>query len=311
MTTFKSLVLFLLFIVSTSCTDSNSENTDPSNQKPTNPPANEYSAIFGGGPFYSGGDEVINDLKSSGFSTVILWTIHVGKDGSMNFNDQKIIDANGEYIGDPAWTTRLSSLLETPTSVDRIEIGVGAWGAQSWGNIKNTIAAEGSGKETKLYKSFQKLMEITGATAINYDDEVTYDVESTVKFSLMLADMGYKISLCPFDQTNYWKSVYSQVEAQKPGVIDRVYLQCYAGGYSNKPAIWNQHFGDLKVSMGLWCRNGNNCVNGDSPSEIESKIETDAENISGGFIWLYDDIQKCAAYGTSSSYARAINKALQ
>ncbi len=311
MTILKYQIIFLLFILSISCSDSNSENPDSSNQNPTSPPANEYSAIFGGGPFYSGGDEVIDDLKLSGFSTVILWTIHVGEDGSMNFNDQKIINANGEYIGDPEWSNRLVSLLETPTSVDRIEVGVGAWGAQSWENIKNRIENEGTGKETKLYKSFLKLMEITGATAINFDDEVTYDVASTVQFSLMLADMGYKIGLCPFDQINYWKLVYEQVNAQKPETIDRVYLQCYAGGYSNKPVNWNRHFENLKVSMGLWCRNGNNCMNGDSPKGIQSKIENDAENISGGFLWLYDDIQKCAAYGSSSSYARAINEGLK
>ena len=35
------------------------------------------SAFFGGVPFYSGGAAVMNDLRASGFTTVILWTIHV------------------------------------------------------------------------------------------------------------------------------------------------------------------------------------------------------------------------------------------
>ncbi|RUT73472.1 lysyl endopeptidase [Ancylomarina longa] len=311
MTILKKLIFVMMLSFLFGCNNGESGNTNPSDEKPTTPLKDKYSAIFGGGPFYSGGMEVIDDLKNSGFTTVILWTIHIGEDGSMNFNDKTIIDAQGNYIGDVEWETRLSALLQSPTSVDRIEIGVGAWGAKSWDNIKTLIAKEGTGEQTKLYKAFQLLMEITGATAINFDDEVTYDVASTVQFSLMLADMGYKISLCPFNEADYWKAVYNQVESAQAGTIDRVYLQCYGGGYANKTYQWNALFGDLKVSKGLWCRNGSNCNNGNSPSDIETNLTKEANNISGGFIWLYDDIQKCAAYGNTASYAKAISKGLQ
>ncbi|MPQ46109.1 lysyl endopeptidase [Marinifilum sp. N1E240] len=313
MTILKKLsYLFIFFTLSAcnACSDSNNDS-DNSSKNSSEVPAGKYSAVFGGGPFYSGGMEVMEDLKSSGFSTVIIWTIHIGADASMNFNDTPIINAEGEYIGDPEWKTRLATLTTEPTSVDRIELGVGAWGAQSWENIKNLIATEGIGPDTKLYKAFQKLQDITGASAINYDDEVTFDVPSTVEFSLMLADMGYKVALCPFNEDEYWKAVYEQVEAKQAGTVDRVYLQCYAGGWKNKPSQWNQYFGDLKVSYGLWCRNGENCSNGDKPAIIQEKISNEKENIDGGFIWLYDDIQKCAAYGKSSSYAKAINDGLE
>lgn len=35
------------------------------------------SAIYGGGPFYSDGQAVMNTLRASGFTTVVLWSIHV------------------------------------------------------------------------------------------------------------------------------------------------------------------------------------------------------------------------------------------
>lgn len=308
MNSIKTLGLSLLLILFLSSCDKKSNNE----VKITNQaPENVYSAIFGGGPFYSGGNEVIDDLRNSGFNTVILWTIHIDEDGSMNLNDQSIIDKNGNYIGDPEWKNRLIRLQEEPSSVERIEIGVGAWGAKSWENIKNLIASEGTGSDTKLYKAFQLLQEITGAAAVNYDDEVTFDVESTVQFSLMLDNLGYKIGLCPYNEVAYWKSVYEQVEAKKPGAIDRVYLQCYAGGNKNLPSQWNQYFGDIKVSYGLWSKNGGDCKQGDNPDEIKKKIASQKENISGGFIWLYDDIQKCQAYGSTSSYAKAINEGLK
>jgi len=307
----NKLAIAILISLLCACSKSESDTNNSSNNKSINLRENKYSAIFGGGPFYSGGMKVINDLKQSGFTTVILWTIHIGDDGSMNFNDKTVIDSQGNYIGDVEWKNRLSALLQSPTSVNRIEIGVGAWGAKSWDIIKTLVAKEGTGEQTKLYKAFQLLMEITGATAINFDDEVTYDVKSTVQFSLMLADMGYKISLCPFNEADYWKAVYNQVESAQAGTIDRVYLQCYGGGYANKTYQWNALFGDLKVSKGLWCRNGDNCNNGNSPSTIKSNLGKEVNNISGGFIWLYDDIQKCAAFGNTASYADAIAKGLQ
>ncbi len=127
----------------------------------------------------------------------------------------------------------------------------------------------------------------------------------------MLADIGLKVSLCPYTNTSYWKSVYEEVEAQKPGLIDRVYLQCYAGGASNSPSQWNDYFGDVNVSMGLWCKNGNNCSSGDSPEQIQTKIQDEKGNIDGGFIWLYDDIKSCSEHGKTQSYATAINQALE
>ncbi|WP_421918487.1 hypothetical protein [Marinifilum sp.] len=312
MSILKKLLYILIFVGTVSCNscDKSDGTANKKDEAISNAPDGKYSAIFGGGPFYSGGMEVINDLKSSGFSTVIVWTIHINEDGSMKYNDTPIINADGDYIGDPEWKSRLEQLTVAPTSVDRIELGIGAWEAKSWQVIKDLIATEGTGPETKLYKAIQKLIDITGATAINYDDEVTYDVASTVDFTLMLADMGLKVGLCPYTKTEYWKSVYEQVEAKKPGTIDRVYLQCYAGGALNKPEEWNQHFGNLKVSYGLWCRNGENCQNGDNPVAIGKKISKEKANIDGGFIWLYDDIQKCKAFGKSSSYAKAINENL-
>src|SRR5690348_15376509 len=75
------------------------------------------SAIYGGGPFYSGGQAVMDTLRSSGFTTVVLWAIHVRADtGDLWLNDIRII-SGGQYVGDPAWPARLATLKQAPTSV--------------------------------------------------------------------------------------------------------------------------------------------------------------------------------------------------
>jgi len=272
----------------------------------------QTSAVYGGGSFYSGGQSVMNDLRSSGFNTVILWTIHVSNQGNMNFNDIPVIDTNGNYIGDPNWSTRIASLKQAPTSVNRVELGIASAGATDFENIETLINTNGTGSNTALYKAFQNLKTVTKADAVNFDDESNYDVDTMVKFAVMLADIGYKVTLVPYTRKSFWATVYNQVEAQRPGTIDKVYLQVYAGGSGNNPASWNGSFGNLKVIPGLWSVNGAGCNRGDTPSQVETRMRGWKNDISGGFMWLYDDIEKCTAPGRrTADYANAINIALE
>src|SRR5688572_21053014 len=88
------------------------------------PSADARSAVFGGGPFYSGGTATMNTLRSSGYTTVVLWTIHVHSNGDLVFNDQRVV-SNGAYVGSSAWPSQLATLKQAPTSVNRIEVSVG------------------------------------------------------------------------------------------------------------------------------------------------------------------------------------------
>ena len=60
------------------------------------------STIFGGGPFYSGGTAAMNVLRASGYTTVMLWCIHVdATSGNLIYNDQLVV-SNGLYVGTAA-----------------------------------------------------------------------------------------------------------------------------------------------------------------------------------------------------------------
>jgi len=271
----------------------------------------QTSAVYGGGGFYSGGQAVMDDLRQSGFNTVILWTIHVSDQGNMNFNDIPVIDTNGNYIGDPDWTNRIATLKQNPTSVTRVELGIASAGATDFENIELLINQNGTGPNTVLYKAFENLKAVTAADAVNFDDESNYDVSTTVQFAVMLADIGFKVTLVPYTRISFWREVYNRVEAQRPGTIDKVYLQVYAGGAGNNPADWNGSFGNLKVIPGLWSKHGSNCNLGSSPAQVQSRMSRWKPVVSGGFMWLYDDIEACSAPGQrTSDYASAINNAL-
>ncbi|HWH70762.1 MAG TPA: hypothetical protein VNT26_15335, partial [Candidatus Sulfotelmatobacter sp.] len=272
-------------------------------------PVGAASAIFGGGPFYSGGTAVMNTLRSSGFTTVVLWCIHVdASTGNLILNDQLVV-ANGVYVGNSSWPSQLASLKTPPTSVNRIEVSVGSWGVNDFQSVQTLMNNYGTNTTSILYRNFQALKAATGATAVDFDDEMLYDVATTVKFGRMLSSIGYKVTLCPYTNPTFWQSVFNQLGS---GIVDAVYLQCYAGGAGNNPSSWNGYFGNLKVSPGLWCSHDTGCASGDNPAAVGAKMVAwkSAANIPGGFMWLYDDMQSCSSQGAPADYAAAINQAV-
>jgi hypothetical protein len=273
---------------------------------PATAAASGRSAIYGGGPFYTGGQSVMDTLRASGFTTVVLWAIHVRADtGDLWLNDDRII-SGGQYVGDSGWPARVATLKQAPTSVNRIEVSVGSAGPNDWGAIATLINRDGTGANTVLYRNFQVLRSITGADAINDDDEQQYDLTTSTAFANMVIGQGYKFTFVPYTNTSFWRSLKTNLGAN----VDRVYLQDYAGGAGNNPATWAQQLG-MPVDPGLWSRHGSGCTSGDTPASVESQMRgwVASAGIQGGFLWLYDDMQACSAQGTPAQYAAAVNNA--
>ncbi len=267
--------------------------------------AQKVSAVYGGGPFYYSANQTVAELRKSGFTTAIVWTIHIAQNGNFNFNMEFPIVENGTYIGDrkyPNFPKNMALLKTPPTSVTRIEVGLDAWEGQTFKNIERLINAQGTGPNSILYKNFKALKEkVPAIDALNFDDESNYDVASTVKFAVMVADLGFKVALCPYTRSSFWRSVAQQTNQQRPGAVDAIFLQCYAGGASNNPASSSWKFGNLPVYPGLWSKDF-------SPSRVQSKMRgwKNSAGCKGGFMWLYDEFQQTSK---TKQYANAINTA--
>ena len=262
------------------------------------------SGVYGGGPIYKNAGVTIPELKASGFTTVVVWTCHIENNGDFGFNGEFPLVQNGTYVGANThadFVANMASLKTAPTSVNRIEIGLSAAGSGTFANIKSLIAAQGTGTTSTLYKNFKALkLAVPSIDAINFDDESTYDVASSVQFAVMLADIGFKVTLCPYTSSSYWTSVASQTNTQRPGTVDAIFLQCYDGGSGNSPCSWN--FGGIPIYPGLWDTY-------DTPSSVQTKMTNwkNSCSITGGFMWLYDDFVN---NGKAAQYANAINTAL-
>ena len=261
------------------------------------------SGIYGGGPVYKNRSYSISELKGSGYTCVVVWTIHIDASGNLNFNAEFPLVQNGSYIGAstyPNFASDIASLKTAPTTINRVEFCLSAWGSSTFANIRSLINAQGTGATSILYRNFQAIRNaFPTVDAIGFDDESTYDVSSATAFAVMLGGLGFKVSLVPYTAASFWTSVATNTNNQRPGTVDRIDLQCYAGGAGNNPCNWN--FGNIPLYAGLWDTEK-------TTSQVQSQLTTWKNNcnIKGGFMWLYDDFDNTTG---TEAYAAAINNA--
>ncbi len=264
------------------------------------------SAIFGGGPFVEGKQSVLDDVTSSGFNTIMIWSVHIHGDGTLYLNNTKAVD-NGELVIGQASVEFWSKLKGEGSSIERIELSVGAGGCTDFEEIKKYVEKEGTGEESVLYKNMHTLIEATGADAVNFDDESCYDLNSAAAFGKMCAEMGMKITFCPYVNIDFWSKLAKELGED----ADRVYLQCYSGGQLNDNQyktwwrVWALSTG-MRIIPGYWCGTGaGRCM----ASTVKSKLSRETDYTTGGFMWLYDDMMKMKSPNSTKDYAAAINEA--
>lgn len=301
------------------------------------------TAIYGGGPFYPiAPDRSSTDLpatiallKASGFTTVVEWGLQLNSDktgshvGDLQLNFPIVSD--GVYIGDPDWPDMLAGLKTGTTSVDRLIFSVLGYEGGTFPTIQWLIETQGTTPDSILYRNFAALKQaIPAIDGIDFDDETLFDPDTTVKFAVMLGEIGYSITFCPFGDSGFWAGCLAAIEAQAPGLVTGFNLQCYAGGTGQQPASWAKAIAAATgwplsraaalVNPGLWCRNEEpGAEPGRCPSGIADQFAAwQPSGIQGGFIWLYDHLEKSVDSGlcgseamTAAAYASAIRRGLQ
>ena len=237
---------------------------------------------------------------------MVVWNIFVQSDGDLNFNGEFPIVSGASYTGAstyPAFAGNMTALKQAPTSVQRITFSIGSSVVGVFQDIRDLINAQGTGPNSILYKNFEALKaSIPAIDAIDLDDENCYDSTTMESFCVMLGNLGYKVMLDPYTYSSFWTEVASQVNRERPGIIDGVHLQCYAGGEGNSPCSdWD--FGTVPVYAGVWDADL-------TPTEVQSQMASWRKTcgLNGGWMWLYDDF-----YGTAKTaqYGAAIFNALK
>ncbi|KAF2018195.1 hypothetical protein BU24DRAFT_421205 [Aaosphaeria arxii CBS 175.79] len=235
-------------------------------------------------------------LKTSGFNSVIMFGVGILGDGGIMYysntpgSSDVLVASGGAYVGGDALAAKVRSLKEGDTGINRIEISMNSQ------HVRDLMSKPGPGVDTPLYRNFAALKKAWSLDAVNNDDESLYDVASTVTFAKMLGNAGYKYTIAPYTNTNFWRSVTTQLNQglKEPDLLmDRVYLQCYDGGANNNPASWQSTLG-LKVVPLIWVTNDSKPVYGTTAAQARTKFTNwnKAGALAGGGYWNDYDIEK-------------------
>src|SRR5450755_1123852 len=150
-----------------------------------------YSGIFGGGPFYKTAAN-IPEIEYSGFTEAIVWSVEFKTNGDLNLNGEFPLTSVGAYIGDQTHADFAGnmSLLKRGT-VKRVTLSIGSSNVGDWQDITSLVKSQGTGASSILYKDFQSLKAaIPALDAVDFDDENSFDLNTTVKFGVMLGNLS-------------------------------------------------------------------------------------------------------------------------
>jgi hypothetical protein len=264
-----------------------------------------YVGILGGGPVYKHIPKNITELATAGFNELIVWSVEVNSTGDLNLNGEFPLTSAGVYVGDqtyPDFPADLATIKQG--KVTRITLSVGSSNVGDWEDIKSLVDAQGTGKNSILYKDFAALKAALPVDAIDFDDENSYDSASTIKFAVMLGKLGYKVTMNPYTNASYWTSVVSAINDQRADTVDGVHLQTFAGGEGNSPCSgWD--FGSVPVFPGI--SDQSSAPPKLTPAQTKTQMQTWHKKcgIIGGWVWIFDQI---AGSNQVKQYATAINK---
>jgi hypothetical protein len=189
-----------------------------------------------------GGQPAVDDLKASGYSTVLVWSVHVDAYGSLYLNDTLFVFRGAYKETQPMdLPARLAQLR---TAGVEVLFSVGAGETSDFTNIGKLLHGGVPGPGNPLYDNFNALRcAMLGAggdiDGIDLDNEDNVDPSVMVNFGRMLHDIGYPhVTLCPYDDLPVWTDTLTQLN-KSPGVgfVNAVHLQCYSGGSGNAKKV--------------------------------------------------------------------------
>lgn len=287
-------------------------------------------------------DTQLKATAGSGFTTVLLWSLHVNTAnpakkvalGDFTWNDTLLVSSQtGKPVFDPTGSFtklagRLTTLLAKGT-VKKIFFSIGAGGTSDFTTIQQLYSTP-QGQAT-LQNNFAALLKaLPTATGFDFDVEDCFDVPSTAWLTGMLSSkLQMAVTYCPYGDLQYfWEPCLESVnQALKKQPVAWLNLQCYSGGTGQDPVTWaasikqNQKKNGVTnpgtfMVPGYAANNQAGDGPGICPNDFTTTLTPYKGKVGGAFVWnsqhIFDDPSPCnGKTATIQDYAAAINKALQ
>lgn len=200
--------------------------------------------IYAGGAIAFGGQPAINDLLAAGYSTVIVWSIHVDTNGDLILNDTKIVSGGVYKETGPIAMNLPPRLAQLRKAGVEIIFSVGAGGTHDFTNIGNLLGGKPGGPGNIVYENFKALKQAMNNAggdidAVDFDNEDNFDAGVMINFGLTLANANYAhVTFCPWDNQSVWYDTMSGlVKAKGNTFVNAIHLQVYSGGSINYNSV--------------------------------------------------------------------------
>lgn len=217
------------------------------------------------------------------------------------------IYTNGSYVGPAGWPAKIRSLKHNSSSnynssITRLQFCL----AGPYGTYKKYMSEHGTGESTAWYRNWVQVRQDMDIDAIDFNDENSYDSNSLIQLGEMMSRIGYRVTLCPYNNQNVWRSV----KAKLGDKVDAINLQCYDGGRNNDIRTWNTYFGGLKVTPLFWTLHADGT--GDTYKTAEEKVRgwKKAAQITSAGAWQYSDMRDFKG-GSAKQFNDAIRAGLK
>lgn len=237
-------------------------------------------------------------IKSAGFNTILVFRVSVLPNGDLVYisstNENQpvhtLIAADGGYVGGSPLAQKIASFKAPPTIINRVEVSLGSHDG-TFQTIKEVM--NDSEAALRIQQHFAALKSAWQLDAVNLDDEEFYDLDSSVKFAIMLGQLGYHVSFSPCNSPDFWNEAKERLNIAAPNVVDAIYLQCYDLGLNNQPDFWQSRL-NMKVIPLLWVSNDYRPEEGNSPEQARELLNDwhTKHTLAGGGFWNDFDIEK-------------------
>lgn len=277
---------------------------------------NNNVVLYGDGVFSDGNaHKEYEAIVNSGFTSIILWTIHPHEQGDLYYNNDPIVKEGVFQVEKFGQVSKIIQDLKAAGKVKQVLCCIGSWGVADFANIKKMMD---DGQEQALFNNFQVLIDNLKIDGFDFDlEESPYEFYKDVVVNLTLAfgRMGKFSTYCPYMDSDFWinclEDVYKRNNSQQ--LVRWWNLQCYAGGGGNDPKAWVELIRKKQQSLGISDPDAfiipGYGSSEKSPADIQrefSNIKKHWPGIDGGFIWNYGDIVKRNDGTTPKDYADAI-----
>ncbi|MFD8600226.1 hypothetical protein ACFV1L_35020 [Kitasatospora sp. NPDC059646] len=255
--------------------------------------------------------QALADLSGSGFTTLVLFTLHVHPSGDLYLGDN-VLAGGGRIVyrwrdvQKPGFPELVAGLRAGGFRSVLFSIGFGGPPTpEDWQHIQDLLDR---GRGQALVANFAAVAQWTGVDGFDFDceEDIRSDTIATMTGELVRLGRSHVITLCPYDRADWWleclAKVFSRVGTQ---VVRALNLQTYGGA---DPQTWLAAVTASQARTGVKDPKGFLSAGREAgpPTSLCQAFRADGRlGLTSGFLWQYGVFTDPAA-----GYAAAVRDGL-